>query len=132
MKGSNASRLERSPRAGLLGLPSSSRSNEDAYRANNIGVAYLEQYDTDPDRAVASANLGAFYARRGSLQQSLGLWRTAFDDNPQLSELGVNLGNALCALGDANGARAVLHRVLKHNPDMGLARSALAIAVRGC
>jgi Tfp pilus assembly protein PilF len=82
---------------------------------------------------VASANLGVFYARHGMLQQSLELWRTAFADNPQLSELGVNLGRGLCALGDADGARAVLHRVLKHNPDVGLARSALAaITQRGC
>ena len=87
----------------------------------------------DPDRAVVAANLGVFYARRGMLRQSLELWRTAFENNPQLSEIGVNLGRGLCAVGDADGARAVLQRVLKHNPDMGVARSALAeIAQRGC
>lgn len=87
----------------------------------------------DSDSAVVVANLGVFYARRGMLRQSLELWRTAFDNNPQLSEIGVNLGRGLCAVGDADGARAALQRVLKHNPDMGVARIALAeIAQRGC
>jgi len=82
---------------------------------------------------VVAANLGVFLARRGMLRQSLDLWRTAFGNNPQLSEIGVNLGRGLCAAGDADGARAALQRVLKHDPDMGLARSALAeIAQHGC
>jgi len=94
---------------------------------------YEQVRKTDPDRAVASANLGVFQARRGLLKQALELWRTTFQNNPQLSEIGLNLGRGLCAVGDADGARAALHRVLKHNPDMGLARSALAeIARDGC
>lgn len=87
----------------------------------------------DPDNAVVAANLGVFLARRGLLRRALDLWRTAFDNNPQLSEIGVNLGRGLCAAGDADGARAALQRVLKHNPDMGVARSALAgITQHGC
>lgn len=94
---------------------------------------YEEVRKKDPERAVVAANLGVFYARRGMLKQSLELWRTTFENNPQLSEIGVNLGRGLCAVGDADGARAVLQRVLKHNPDMGVARLALAeIAQRGC
>ncbi len=94
---------------------------------------YEEVWKIDPDRAVAAANLGVFYARRGMLRHSLELWRTTFENNPQLSEIGVNLGRGLCVVGDADGARAVLQRVLKHNPDMGVARQALAeIAQRGC
>ncbi len=94
---------------------------------------YEQARKQDPDNAVAAANLGVFLARRGMLKQSLDLWRTAFDSNPQLSEIGVNLARGLCAAGDADGARAALQRVLKHNPDMGVARSALAeIARQGC
>jgi len=94
---------------------------------------YEQVRKTDPDHAVASANLAVFQARRGLLKQALELWRTTFQNNPQLSEIGLNLGRGLCAVGDADGARAALHRVLKHNPDMELARSALAeIGRDGC
>jgi Flp pilus assembly protein TadD len=94
---------------------------------------YEQALKRDPDRAVAAANLGVFYARRGLLNRALDLWRPAFDKNPQLSELGVNLGRGLCATGDAAGAMSVLQRVLKHDPDLELARQALAeIAKRRC
>jgi predicted CXXCH cytochrome family protein len=94
---------------------------------------YEEARKKDPDRAVVAANLGVFHARRGMLRQALELWRTTFENNPQLSEIGVNLGRGLCVVGDADGAQAVLQRVLKHNPDMGVARAALSeIVQRGC
>ena len=94
---------------------------------------YEQARKQDPGLAVVAANLGVFYARRGRLAQSLELWRTAFDNNPHLSEIGVNLGRGLCAAGDADGARVALQRVLKHNPDMSVARSALGdIDRRGC
>jgi Tfp pilus assembly protein PilF len=94
---------------------------------------YEQALKRDPDRAVAAANLGVFYARRGLLNRALDLWRPAFDKNPQLSELGVNLGRGLCATGDAAGAMSALQRVLKHDPDLELARQALAeIEKRRC
>jgi Flp pilus assembly protein TadD len=100
----------------------------------DLAEKYYEQALTrDPDRAVAAANLGVFYARRGMLRQALDLWRNTFDKNPQLSEIGVNLGRGLCEVGDADGARAVLRRVLTHNPDLGIARQAFAeLAQHGC
>jgi Flp pilus assembly protein TadD len=60
------------------------------------------------------------------LTRAIALWRPAFDNNPQLSELGVNLANGLCAAGDAAAARQVLQRVVKHNPDLGTARALLS------
>ena len=94
---------------------------------------YLRALTRDPDRAVAAANIGVFYAERGMLRQALDLWRNAFDKNPQLSAIGVNLGRALCGMGDADGARAALERVLKHNPDLAVARQALTdVAQSGC
>jgi hypothetical protein len=99
-----------------------------------IAKRYYERaLKLDPDRAVVAANVGVFAAERGMLQQALDLWRNAFDKNPQLSAIGVNLGRALCGLGDADGARSALQRVLRHNPDLALAREALGDVVqRGC
>src|SRR5918993_4406595 len=54
-----------------------------------------------PDRAVVAANLGVLHARRGSLGRALEIWRDAFAGNPQLSDLGLNLANGLCAAGNA-------------------------------
>jgi Tetratricopeptide repeat/Cytochrome c554 and c-prime len=94
---------------------------------------YERAFKHDPDRAVAANNLAVFYARRGMLTRSLELWRNVVDRNPHLSEIGVNFGIGLCAVGDAEAAKAALQRVLKHNPDFGLARQALAdLAERGC
>ena len=95
--------------------------------------AYAQALKADPRRAVVAGNVGVFDARRGLLTQSLALWRAAFETNPQLSEIGVNLSRGLCAQGDAAGATTVLQRVLRHNPDLGIARQALAeITKTGC
>ena len=66
--------------------------------------------------ALASAASGPSTPAQRSVA-CLDLWRKAFESNPQLSELGVNLGKLLCGIGDADGARAVLRRVLTHDPD---------------
>jgi hypothetical protein len=107
------------------------------YQASGDAHAAAQYYEQvlarDPDRAVVAANLGVFYAGRGMVRQALELWRNAFDRNPQLSEIGVNLGRVLCGIGDGDGARAALERVLRHNPDLSIARQALTDVVqRGC
>jgi predicted CXXCH cytochrome family protein len=89
---------------------------------------YKRALTDDSSRAVAAANLGVLLARRGLLPRAIELWRPAFDNNPQLSELGLNLANGLCASGDAAGARQVLRRVLNHAPDLGAARTLLSEA----
>ena len=86
----------------------------------------------DPDRAVVAANLGLLYVRKGMLARAVTLWRPAFAKNPQLTELGVNLGRALCADGDPTGARQVLQRVLQHNPDSSTARQLMAVTESHC
>jgi predicted CXXCH cytochrome family protein len=94
---------------------------------------YARALKVDPQRAVVAGNVGVFDARRGLLTQSLALWRTAFETHPQLSEIGINISRALCAQGDAAGATTALQRVIRHNPDLGVARQALAeIAKTGC
>jgi superkiller protein 3 len=84
--------------------------------------SYEQALAADPDRAIAAANLGVIYASRGQLNLSLPLWRSAFENNPQLSDLGLNLSRALCAAGDGRGAREAVERVIRHNPDLGAAR----------
>jgi Tfp pilus assembly protein PilF len=85
----------------------------------------------DPSRAVVAANLGVLYARRGKLGVALELWRDAFAENPQLSDLGLNLAKGLCAGGDSSRARDVVRRVLEHDPDSGPARALLASGCSG-
>jgi Tfp pilus assembly protein PilF len=84
-----------------------------------------------PQHAVVAGNLGVLNARRGNLRQALELWRDAFARNPQLSDLGLNLANGLCAVGDAEGAREVASRVLVHNPDHGATRTLLGHLTSG-
>ena len=104
-----------------LGFLYQARGNAD------LALSYYQRaFTLDQDRAVVANNLGVVYARRGMLARSVELWRRTFANNPHLSEIGVNLANGLCALGDADGARTVLQRVLLHNPDFGTARQALA------
>ena len=110
-----------------LGFLYQARGNAD------LALSYYQRaFTVDQDRAVVANNLGVFYARRGMLARSVELWRSTFANNPHLSEIGVNLANGLCALGDAGGARTVLQRVLLHNPDFGTGRQALADLGRGC
>lgn len=92
---------------------------------------YGRALEADADRGVVAANLGTLYARRGLLDRALVLWREAFEDNPQLSELGLNLAMGLCAAGDVSGARRVVQRVLAHDPDLQAARALLASTMAG-
>ena len=127
--------LERAQREGpddpevltRLGFLNQARGNAD------LALSYYQRaFALDQDRAVVANNLGVFYARGDMLARSVELWRRTFANNPHLSEIGVNLANGLCALGDADGARTVLQRVLLHNPDFGTARQALADLSRAC
>jgi len=80
----------------------------------------------DPDRAIVAADLGVLLARRGMLTRALALWRDAFENNPQLTDLALNLARGLCTTGDAKGARQVVERALRHNPDSRAATGLLA------
>jgi Flp pilus assembly protein TadD len=101
--------------------------------SGRAATSYERALKNDPDRAVVAANLGVFDARRGMVTEALKLWRDAFDKNPQLTDLAVNLGGSLCASGDLAGARQVLERALRHNPDSGAARRLLSgVTERTC
>jgi hypothetical protein len=55
----------------------------------------------------------------------------AFDKNPHLSDAGLNLANGLCAAGDPSGAEQAVRQVLRHNPDLGAARTLLGAVTTG-
>jgi Tfp pilus assembly protein PilF len=99
--------------------------------ADRAEELYVRALRADPSRAVVAANLGVLYARRGKLGVALELWRDAFAENPQLSDLGLNLAKGLCAGGDSSRARDVVRRVLEHDPDSGPARALLASGCSG-
>ena len=99
--------------------------------ADGAEELYVRALRADPSRAVVAANLGVLYARRGKLGAALELWRDAFAENPQLSDLGINLAKGLCAAGDESAARDVVRRILEHDPDSGPARALLASGCTG-
>jgi predicted Zn-dependent protease len=85
----------------------------------------------DPDRAVAAANLGVLEAGHGQLAAALDLWRPAFEKNPHLTALGIDLARGLCDTG--NKARRVAERALRHNPDSSATRQLVSeLATNGC
>ena len=87
----------------------------------------------DPGRPVAAANLGVLEARHGQLAAALSLWRTAFDKNPQLTPLGIDLARGLWESGNGNEARAVARPALRHNPDSSATRQLVSeLATSGC
>ena len=87
----------------------------------------------DPDRAVAAANLGVLEAGHGQLAAALDLWRPAFDKNPHLTALGIDLARGLCDTGNGNEARRVAERALRHNPDSSATRQLVSeLATNGC
>jgi predicted CXXCH cytochrome family protein len=73
----------------------------------------------------AATNLGVIYANKGDLKRALALWQGVFEENPGLSELGVDLAVGLCQTGDAEKAKRTLVEVLRHEPDRGGARAML-------
>ena len=83
--------------------------------------------------AVAAANLGVLKAVHGQLAAALDLWRPAFDKNPYLTALGIDLARGLCDSGNGNEARRVAERALRHNPDSAATRQLVSeLATNGC
>ncbi len=83
---------------------------------------YRRALALDDTLATAAADLGVLLARRGRMTEAIGLWQRAFDRNPDMIDLGLNLAMGKCLPGDGAGAGAVLGRVLRFNPDSSKAR----------
>ena len=88
-------------------------------------VLYDAALRADPQRLAAAIDRGAIYAQRGQVDRAILLWRGALERNPGSSEAGLNLAISLCARGDRRPAREALRRVLRFNPDLGLAKQLL-------
>jgi predicted CXXCH cytochrome family protein len=92
----------------------------DAASAETLYRRALEQ---DPDWVLAAANLGVILAESGRLSEALQLWASAFTRAPYRTDLGVNLAKGRCMAGDVAGARTIVARSLRHNPDSDAARA---------
>jgi hypothetical protein len=86
---------------------------------------YRRSLALDDGLVTAAADLGVLLAQRGKVAEAIGLWRPAFDRNPDMIDLGVNLAMGECLQGDRSAAAAVLNRVLRFNPDSARARELL-------
>src|SRR5262249_41013669 len=92
-----------------LGSQRVNRPPEDAYRANNLGVAQLEQYNYD--EAVKS-------------------FRRALDLSPDLPMARLNLSLALLYSGDADGALTAARQAQKVLPTLCQPHYAAGLALR--
>jgi Tfp pilus assembly protein PilF len=91
------------------GIPSASTSREDAYRANNLGVAWLEQYNYD-----------------NAVKQ----FHRALEIDPKLQMARVNLAIALFYAPDLAGATREAQTVLQQQPDEPHAHYLLGLIAR--
>jgi len=99
--------------------------NIDPVALNALGVLNAERRDSKlaeqafrrvlelvPDDLTALSNLGTLLAQRGKLKEAISTLQPAFDRNPDISGLAMNLARVECATGDATAARHVLETTL--------------------
>ncbi len=100
----------------------------DTKRATDLYSAALLE---DPENIAANTDYGVLLARAGELQQAAQRWNVVFRRNPSISELGYDLGQVECALGNRTSAQNLLNRLLTFNPDDQRARSLLVEIAAG-
>ena len=77
---------------------------------------YARVVAADPAQTAALVNFGSCLANRGKLDESMRLWKSAFDRRPGLTSAWINLAVAQQRTGDAAGALATLKAGLRYNP----------------
>jgi tetratricopeptide (TPR) repeat protein len=113
-----------------LGSQRSSPPSEGAYRANNLGVALLEQYnyddavksfrralDVSPELHIARMNLSLALLYSGAAEDSLTTARQAQQELPTLCQPHYAAGLALRSLGKQEESIAEFRKVLELDPD---------------
>jgi predicted CXXCH cytochrome family protein len=100
----------------------------DTQRATELYSAALLE---DPDSIAANTDFGVLLARGGDLQQAAQRWNVVFRRSPSISELGYDLGQVECALGNRVSAQNLLNRLLTFNPDDQRARALLVEIASG-
>ena len=125
--------LAAAPLFSALAAPPSPESLEAAYRANNVGVAFLEQYRHDdaaasfrkalelaPDLALARANLAIALLNVPKLEEARDAARDAASRLPGVAQPQYVLGLATRGLGANEEAQAAFRAVLAMDPqDVG-------------
>jgi predicted CXXCH cytochrome family protein len=92
---------------------------------DRAALYYRKLLSIDPVNLAAATNLGTVLAKRGELKQAVAIWQSVFVHNQDIPELGENLANAECRLGDERSATQTLHMVLTYSPGLTRARAYL-------
>lgn len=92
---------------------------------NEARRLYSEALERDPDSIDAATDLGVLDAMEGHMGEAVKLWQSSFERAPGRSEIGMNLGRALCGAGQYDKARDDVMRVLQFNPDLSAAKKLL-------
>jgi len=105
--------------------------NNDPEALDALGVLNAERRDSKlaeqafrrvlelvPDDLTALSNLGTLLAQHGRLKEAISTLQPAFDRNPDISGLAMNLARVECAAGDAAAARHVLETTLIYSPNL--------------
>jgi Flp pilus assembly protein TadD len=83
---------------------------------------YQKALSLDPSLIDAETNLGVIEAQAGKVDDALKLWRSAFQNAPDRSSIGLNIAHAYCAEAKLPEARHYILRVLEFNPDLAAAK----------
>ena len=78
---------------------------------------YVEALKQEPSNIAASTDYGVLLAQAGQLQDAARMWNGVLRLNPGINELGYDLGEVECALGNRPAAERILTRLLTFSPD---------------
>jgi len=79
----------------------------------------------DRNNFNVAIDVGTLLARGSELQRAADIWEGVFANNRDITELGMNLANAQCKLGQVKPAEDALRQVLIYSPDHRPAREQL-------
>lgn len=86
---------------------------------------YAQIVASDPRQNAAAVNLGTCLAKQGKIEESIRLWKSAFERAPTLESAWLNLAVAQHRSGDVEAAKATLKKGLRFNPVSRPARQLL-------
>lgn len=81
-------------------------------------LAFRRVLELMPQDLTALSNLGTLLAQQGRLKEAISTLQPAFDRNPDISGLAMNLARVECAAGDSAAAQHALEITLVYNPDL--------------
>lgn len=89
----------------------------------------------NPNDLNAAVDFGVLLARRAQPKRAADIWGRVFENNRDVTELGMNVATLQCMLGQQKSAEDALRQVLIYNPDHHAARQQLGdleSGKRGC